>query len=127
MIKKHEPGELVVCRCEGTTLQQIRRTIHEDGAGSLDALKKLTRAGMGICQGRTCGRTMELILQKETNIPAGTAPYHARPPVRPVPLKDLAAGAGSFVEPGGPVSVVMLRRPVGEVPDPGSRLLEEDL
>jgi bacterioferritin-associated ferredoxin len=127
MMKKYDLGDLVVCRCEGTTLRQIRQYIHQDGVGSLNALKKSTRAGMGVCQGRTCARTLELILREEGLVPAETEPYHARPPVRPVPLKNLADGAESFTEPDGPVSVVMLRRPLDENPDLMSGPAEEEI
>ena len=119
MSKRKDPEDLVVCRCESVTVQQIRRSIREDGGKNLNALKKLTRAGMGMCQGRTCARTVELILQNEADVPIRIEPYHARPPVRPVLLLNLAAGAESFPKPNGPVRVVMLRKPSDEKPDPG--------
>jgi hypothetical protein len=80
-------------------------------ARTVNEVKKLTRAGMGLCQGRSCARTVELILEREGGIPVGTEPYRARPPIRPVPLAGLASGAEDFAEPSGPVSVVMLRKP----------------
>jgi hypothetical protein len=117
-MKKDKLDDIVVCRCEGTTVQQIRRSISEDGAVSVNAVKKITRAGMGICQGRTCARTVELILLREAQLREGTEPYQSRPPVRPVLLANLSEMAGSFTEPEGPVSVVMLRRPQEGNPDP---------
>jgi bacterioferritin-associated ferredoxin len=106
---------LVICRCESVTLGKIRECLKSSGAHTVNEVKKLTRAGMGLCQGRTCAPTVEFILEKEGCTPLGTEPYHARPPLRPVALADLAAASEDFTEPSGPVSVVMLRKP-GENP-----------
>jgi D-hydroxyproline dehydrogenase subunit alpha len=53
--------ETVVCRCEEVTLATIRRAI-EEGAYGARAVKGVTRAGMGYCQGRTCGPLLTSIL-----------------------------------------------------------------
>jgi bacterioferritin-associated ferredoxin len=100
---------LIICRCERISLGHIKQTIRQSGAATVNQLKKLTRAGMGPCQGRTCSRTIESILENEAKIPAGTEPYRSRPPVRGVPVTTLAASADQFLEPAGPVSVVALR------------------
>jgi len=105
--------DLVVCRCEGVTLGQVKTCIHGSGARSVNQIKKLTRAGMGPCQGRTCSAMVEEILSNETGVPRGSEPYHARPPLRGIALEALAAGASGFAEPAGPVSAVMWR-PEGE-------------
>ncbi|MFD9811929.1 NAD(P)/FAD-dependent oxidoreductase [Streptomyces sp. NPDC059080] len=44
-----------VCRCEEVTAGRIRTACEELGAGDTRTVKLLTRAGMGWCQGRTCG------------------------------------------------------------------------
>jgi glycerol-3-phosphate dehydrogenase len=44
----------MVCRCERVTEAEIREAISR-GADSMDAVKHLTRAGMGRCQGGFCG------------------------------------------------------------------------
>ena len=44
----------VVCRCEKVTEAEILAALHR-GADTLDAVKHLTRAGMGRCQGGFCG------------------------------------------------------------------------
>jgi hypothetical protein len=103
--------DLVICRCEGVRLGEIRQCLKSSAANTVNEAKKLTRAGMGMCQGRTCAPTLELILAREGAAPAGTEPYRARPPLRPAALDGLAAGAEEFAEPAGPVSVVMLRKP----------------
>lgn len=52
----------VICRCEEVTLGAIRTTTKRTESQSLRSLKLSTRAGLGICQGRMCGRTVEQIL-----------------------------------------------------------------
>ncbi|WP_327370885.1 FAD/NAD(P)-dependent oxidoreductase [Streptomyces sp. NBC_01217] len=60
----HRPGagwrewltaDTEVCRCEEVTAGRIRTACEELGAGDTRTVKLLTRAGMGWCQGRTCG------------------------------------------------------------------------
>ena len=43
----------IICRCEEITEDEIIKSIN-DGASTVDEVKKFTRAGMGLCQGRTC-------------------------------------------------------------------------
>lgn len=52
----------IVCRCEDVTAGELRDTARMTGARGLRSLKLTTRAGLGICQGRTCGRAAEEIL-----------------------------------------------------------------
>ncbi|MCR4397742.1 MAG: (2Fe-2S)-binding protein [Firmicutes bacterium] len=78
--------ELIVCRCEEVTAGEIRRAIR-DGARDLSAVKRRTRAGMGLCQGRTCESLVVRLLCKELGLRAGdVAPASPRPPVVPVPF-----------------------------------------
>ena len=54
----------VVCRCEEVdygTLLAVRRDTESVG---LRSLKLTTRAGLGLCQGRICGRSVEYILTR---------------------------------------------------------------
>lgn len=53
--------ELTVCRCEEVTRDEILRAI-QAGHVTLDSIKKATRAGMGACQGRTCGKLIMNVL-----------------------------------------------------------------
>lgn len=79
----------IICRCEEVTEDEILKAI-EDGATTVDEIKKFTRAGMGLCQGRTCRKTIEKILAKELKIrveDVKTSSYRA--PVRPVKMKVL--------------------------------------
>ena len=45
--------DIIICRCEDITLGEIRQCI-EDGATTLDEIKRILRCGMGPCQGTTC-------------------------------------------------------------------------
>ncbi len=101
----NENDELIICRCERVNLGQIQSSIHSSGAQTINQVKKLTRAGMGFCQGRTCARSVETILATEAKVPAGTEPYRSRPPVRGIAVGFLAVGADQFDEPTGPVKV----------------------
>ena len=64
---------------------------------------------MGLCQGRTCAKLVETLLVSNGKVPTGVEPYQARPPVRGVPVGTLAAAAGQFDEPDGPVRVDLTR------------------
>lgn len=82
--------EVIVCRCEEVTAGEVRAAIRA-GARTIAAIKKRTRAGMGLCGGRTCARLTARLLAEETGLPAAAvAPPRARPPVRPVPAAALA-------------------------------------
>lgn len=82
--------DTVVCRCEEITLGDIRAAI-SGGADDLNAIKRITRTGMGSCQGRYCGPALQEIVARERGLPASAVvPLNPRPPVRPVPIHALA-------------------------------------
>jgi NAD(P)H-nitrite reductase large subunit len=82
--------ELIVCRCEEITQGEIRRAIY-DGLFTLTEIRRFLRAGMGLCQGQTCGRLVKAILARELGLqPAALEPATARSPVRPVEMRILA-------------------------------------
>jgi len=57
----------------------------------LNELKRMTRMGMGSCQGRMCGPAVQEIVARAKGIPpAEIAPLTPRPPIRPVPMTALA-------------------------------------
>ena len=83
--------DVIVCRCEEITAGEIRKAIREYKATSVTEIKRRVRAGMGLCQGRTCGKLVSRILAEETGkrtdeIKGSTD----RPPVRPVTFGELA-------------------------------------
>jgi thioredoxin reductase len=105
-------ADVVVCQCEGVTRRELLdvqpprylgasarpwetklSTILEAGPAHPDLLKRLTRAGMGHCQGRRCREQVAMLLADATGIDVSGVPLASyRPPVRPVPLKILSAG-----------------------------------
>ncbi len=74
----------ILCRCEAVTAGQLRAA-RAAGCASLAALKKVTRAGMGRCQGRMCGATVAR-LAGATGEDGFALP---RAPVKPVPAAPL--------------------------------------
>ncbi len=82
--------DIVVCRCEEVDRSEILAAI-EEGARTVDGVKRRTRAGMGLCQGKTCRRIVARIIARETNQPIeGIMPPKYRPPVRSIPVGVLA-------------------------------------
>lgn len=80
--------DIVICRCEEITLNEIERAI-ENGAVSLDEIKKCTRASMGPCQGRICSNLINKILRSKGINLKNSTPPHTRLPVRTVKISDL--------------------------------------
>ena len=81
--------DVIICRCEEITCGEIRKAIRE-GAATLDGVKRMTRAGKGLCQGRTCRTLVSQILREETMRAAkGEELSSSRPPVRVVSIEDL--------------------------------------
>ncbi|HYF93031.1 MAG TPA: (2Fe-2S)-binding protein [Symbiobacteriaceae bacterium] len=78
--------DLIVCRCEEVTLQELRDAISR-GAATSRQLKLATRAGMGFCQGRTCRVLIERLAGDE---PADSSGLAVRPPARPITFGQLA-------------------------------------
>ncbi|NYF12848.1 NADPH-dependent 2,4-dienoyl-CoA reductase/sulfur reductase-like enzyme [Pseudoclavibacter sp. JAI123] len=58
--------DTIVCRCEEVTAGQLRGKAAATGSRSLRSQKLATRAGLGICQARICGRSAEELLQAAT-------------------------------------------------------------
>ncbi|MBT6095257.1 MAG: FAD-dependent oxidoreductase [Rhodospirillaceae bacterium] len=80
----------VICRCEELTLKDIRDTL-DIGIAGPNQLKSYCRAGMGPCQGRFCGLTVQELIASESGREAGDVGYYRlRPPIKPVPLQELA-------------------------------------
>ncbi|HEY9766262.1 MAG TPA: (2Fe-2S)-binding protein [Chroococcales cyanobacterium] len=80
----------IICRCEDLTEEDIRKEIRK-GARTLDELKRLTRTGMGPCQGKTCRPMIMRILAEETGLPMQEmVTPTVRQPLVPITLGDLA-------------------------------------
>ncbi|MEU8696303.1 NAD(P)/FAD-dependent oxidoreductase [Streptomyces sp. NPDC048680] len=94
----HRPGpgwtewlaaDTEVCRCEEVTAGAIRTAVDDLGAGDSRTVKLLTRAGMGWCQGRTCGFAVRGL----AGCAAEAGAPDRRPLACPVPLSVLARAA----------------------------------
>lgn len=102
--------DTIICQCEEVTRADLigvqpphylnraapmcarsLKTLLHDGPANPDQIKRLTRAGMGVCQGRRCRDQVALLLALESNQPFGSIPLAShRAPVRPLPMKILA-------------------------------------
>lgn len=104
--------DVPVCLCEEVTCREVAevrapRYLGADparvgGPGTLgrlagngcpepDQVKRLTRAGMGYCQGRRCREGIAALLARESGLSLGEVPLASyRAPVRPLPLGLLA-------------------------------------
>ncbi|MFM5893862.1 MAG: FAD-dependent oxidoreductase [Novosphingobium sp.] len=102
--------ETIICQCEEVTRADLLgvqppnylprppamcarslETLLDDGPANQDQIKRLTRAGMGVCQGRRCRDQVAMLLALEAGQPFGSIPLAShRAPVRPLPMKILA-------------------------------------
>lgn len=75
-----------VCRCEELTMGELREYIRQ-GFTTFDEIKRMSRAGMGACSGRTCRQIIMNEIAKMTGIPvADQSTGTFRPPVKPIRL-----------------------------------------
>ncbi|MEU8817576.1 FAD/NAD(P)-binding oxidoreductase [Actinoplanes sp. NPDC048796] len=58
--------DTLICRCEEVTAGELRDIAVATGSRGLRSLKLSTRAGLGVCQGRVCGRSVEELLDRTT-------------------------------------------------------------
>lgn len=72
--------DTIVCRCESVT----RARIAEYADASSRGMRLATRAGLGACQGRTCGRTVE-------DLTGASIGFDTRPVLGSVRIGELAA------------------------------------
>jgi NADPH-dependent 2,4-dienoyl-CoA reductase/sulfur reductase-like enzyme len=79
-----------ICRCEEVTHGTIAAAVTELGARDPRAVKLLTRAGMGWCQGRTCGEAVACTVAHLTGTSPDPAGAGRRILAQPVRLGDLA-------------------------------------
>jgi thioredoxin reductase len=102
--------DTIICQCEEVTRADLigvqppnylarpapmcarsLETLLQDGPANQDQIKRLTRSGMGVCQGRRCRDQAAMLLALESGKPFGTIPLAThRAPVRPLPMKILA-------------------------------------
>jgi len=81
--------DTVVCRCEEVTRAEVFAAA--DGTRDLNVVKSLTRAGMGLCQGKSCQRQVAATIAARHGVPIESVPPATpRFPVRPVPMAAIA-------------------------------------
>lgn len=81
----------LLCRCGAVTVAEIDAAI-ADGARTVAAVKRWTRCGMGLCQGRVCAPLIADRLRLIAGVTPAAAGLNApRLPLVPVPLAALAA------------------------------------
>jgi bacterioferritin-associated ferredoxin len=74
------------------TLDEIRELI-KNGCTTIDEIKRLSRCGMGPCQGRTCRSVVSQELSKALNIPLSEVKMTTfRQPMKPVKLGAFLGG-----------------------------------
>jgi NADPH-dependent 2,4-dienoyl-CoA reductase/sulfur reductase-like enzyme len=84
------PDETVICRCEGVTAGELRRSA-DFGGGEVNRAKSLGRVGMGRCQGRYCEvAAAEIVAARAGHGDARLAGrLRGQAPVRPAPVAAL--------------------------------------
>lgn len=83
--------EIIACRCEEVTVGAIRAAARCSPPDP-SAVKAATRCGMGPCQGRQCGYTVQRLLAEVHEIPTGDVKFfHIRPPLKPITLGEIAS------------------------------------
>ena len=99
--------DVLACPCEGVTRAEIldlqpprylgweseqmsRRNLQtqlKDNPVNPNQIKRLTRAGTGVCQGRRCREQVAMLLSEASNVDISEVPLMTyRAPVRPLPL-----------------------------------------
>lgn len=86
--------ETTVCRCESLSLQTIADGL-DDLTGSAGASKRVTRVGMGRCQGRYCGPVVVALSSTRSGVEVGErSGFAPQVPFKPTPISVIAsAGA----------------------------------
>ncbi len=83
------PDDTIICRCEDVKMGDIREAV-SSGFISPGSLKTSVRAGMGNCQGRTCGPIIYDLLAASSGTKGNNfTPFSNRPPLKPVKINTL--------------------------------------
>ncbi len=83
--------DTIICRCEEVTLGEIKEAM-ADGTTQAKDIKRMTRLGMGPCEGRMCGPALIEIMRRQPNASSeGPGYLLPRPAIKPISLGVLAA------------------------------------
>ncbi|GAA2682349.1 FAD-dependent oxidoreductase [Streptomyces lunalinharesii] len=98
--------QTVICRCEETDYDQLRRAVTHPASATARVAKLQTRAGLGPCQARICGPTVAELAARLRAGPAEhplqglpSATPHHRPIAQPIRLGELAAPPAEHAAP----------------------------
>lgn len=81
----------IVCRCEEITIGDVESAVAQ-GAETVSDVKRLTRGGMGMCQGKTCQTLISQLIADIKGKPLAEIPAaRTRIPLRPIEMGILAA------------------------------------
>lgn len=84
--------DIIICRCEDLSREDLRKYIAA-GYTTVEEIKRITRCGMGPCQGRTC---LPLLIREIAELtgkdPACIPSAKVRPPVKGIKLGALEEG-----------------------------------
>lgn len=82
----------IVCRCSDITLKEVRELIN-NGYTTVEEIKRISRAGMGPCQGRTCGNLILKEIAAYTGVNISDLKIStSRPTVKGIMLNQIASG-----------------------------------
>ena len=88
------PDHATVCRCECVTAGEIREAA-ATGGQDIHAIKAATRAGMGLCQGRQCGRAVAALGAASRGVRATPSEwFRPRMPLKPIPYPAFEEDSG---------------------------------
>ena len=83
----------ILCPCEDITVAEVEDVVRQ-GYATVEDVKRYTGLATGSCQGRLClAPCLEVLVRITGKNPADLGLIRFRPPVEPVPLGLLAAGA----------------------------------
>jgi len=86
--------DVIICRCEEITKSEIIDAIKK-GASTVTMVKKMTRAGMGLCKGKTCSTLAQKLISQYAKKDLKDLDFDViRAPLRPLKVEIL----GSFEE-----------------------------
>jgi len=86
--------DFTLCRCEEISRAEVQAVLRERFY-SLRSLRRFSRVGLGVCQGRFCQSLLQEQLMKATSRTTGeVGTFKVRPPVRPVKLGRLGGEDG---------------------------------
>jgi hypothetical protein len=78
--------DTLVCRCEEVSSRDLLDAVDQRQALGVRSVKLISRAGLGLCQGRVCGANVAEL----AGIPGGAAAFSRRPIAEPIRLGELA-------------------------------------